>query len=63
MTTKPSETQSEEMVQLKVRPSRRMMLSIIAKVDGKLLQDVTDEAVSEYIERRGITINAETATT
>lgn len=56
MTTKPSDTQTKKMELLKVRPSHHRMLSIIAALDGKLLQDVVEEAVSEYIERRNIII-------
>lgn len=56
MTIKPVE-QAEDMIPMKVRKERHKMLSIIATLDGKLLQDVTDEALTEYIDRRGIVIS------
>lgn len=57
----PLMQERDELTLVKVRKGVQRTISIIAKVDGKRVQDVTDEALLEYIQRRGLVISIDTA--
>lgn len=50
----------DERTLMKVSRAIQRTISIIAKVDGRMVQDVTDEALIEYIQRRGMVISLDT---
>lgn len=49
----------DQLTLMKVRREVQRMIAVIAKFDGKLVQDVTDEALTEYIQRRGLILTPE----
>lgn len=47
----------DELTLMKVSRAIQRKISVIAKLDGKQVRDVTDEALLEYISRRGLVVS------